>query len=58
MMEDTTYDDVVRVVIGVAKKVNFDLDQNTHHSVLAYSDQFPRHPRRITISKSGMLLVP
>jgi len=44
--------------VDVAKKVHFDIDKNTYHSVLAYSDHFPRHPRRITISKNGMQLVP
>ena len=56
-MEDTTYNDVARMEADVAKKVHFDLDNNTYHSVLAYSDQFPRHPRGITISNNGMQLL-
>ena len=58
VMEDTTYDDVAPMEVDVAKKVHVDIDKNTYHSVLAYSDHFPRHPRRITISRDGLQLVP
>ena len=40
------------------KKVRFDLEEITTHFVPAYSDHYPRHPRRITISKTGLHLVP